>query len=109
VNTWPGGISKTGIDALLLKVMGRGKDSEAAPLVDAIKVLRKIGENPGYLAENEPCCGGILHYMGLQEDFAKHSHQVNEKLKSRGVKKIIGIVPSCTYTLRKLMADVTRV
>jgi dimethylglycine catabolism B len=98
---------KLGFDAAgtFLKVMGRGKDTEAAPLVDAIKVLRKIGENPAYLAENEPCCGAILHFMGLQEDFAAHSRQVYEKLQSLGVKTVIGIVPSCTYALRKLMAD----
>jgi Fe-S oxidoreductase len=82
----------------------RGDD--AGPLVDAIKVLRKMGENPGYLAEDEPCCGGVLHYMGLQKDFAGHARGVNDKLKSRGIKKIIGMVPSCTYTLRKLMAEV---
>jgi Fe-S oxidoreductase len=100
---------KLGIDAsgAFLKVMGRGKDSGAEPLVDAMKILNKLGESPGYLAENEPCCGGILHYMGLQKDFAQHGKQVYDQLKSKGVKRIIGIVPSCTYTLRKLLADAT--
>lgn len=100
---------KLGIDAsgAFLKVMGRGKNSTAEPLVDAIKILNKLGINPGYLAENEPCCGGILHYAGLQKDFSQYGQQVYTRLKSKGVKRIVGIVPSCTYTLRKLLADVT--
>jgi Fe-S oxidoreductase len=85
------------------KVMARGEDSEAEPLEDAVKVLRTLGVQFGYLAEEEPCCGGLLHYIGLQGDFAKNAQGVYEKLKSHGVKRIIGIVPSCTYTLRSLI------
>jgi dimethylglycine catabolism B len=95
---------KMGLDGLFLKMMGRGS-KEAQPLLDAVKVLRKLGQDPGYLAENEPCCGGLLHYMGLKSEFARHSLNVREKLNARGVRKIIGIVPSCTYTLRNLMTE----
>ena len=96
---------KIGLDGLFLKMMGRGGGKEAQPLLDAVKVLRKLGHDPGYLAENEPCCGGLLHYMGLKGEFAQHSLRVSEKLNASGVKKIIGIVPSCTYTLRNLITD----
>jgi Fe-S oxidoreductase len=96
---------KLGLDGMFLKVMGRGGKEDGQPLKDAIKVLRKLGLNPAYLAEEEPCCGGLLHYMGAREEFTRHAGQVSEKLKSRGVKKIISIVPSCTYTLRNLMSD----
>lgn len=85
------------------KVMARGEDSEAEPLEDAVKVLRTLGVRFGYLAEEEPCCGGLLHYIGLQKDFARNAKDVYQKLKSHGVKRIIGIVPSCTYTLRSLI------
>ena len=98
---------KVGLDAggMFLKVMGKGGDQDAQPLVSAVKVLRKLGLDIGYLAEDEPCCGGILYYMGRQEEFNQHARKVQATLKSKNVKEIIGLVPSCVYTLRKLMAD----
>ena len=98
---------KLGIDAagIYRKVMARGDDAHAQPLRDAVKVLRNLGVTFGYLAEEEPCCGGLLHYIGLHSEFAKHAQDVYSKMKSRGVTRIIGIVPSCTYTLRRLIPD----
>ena len=85
--------------------MSRGSDADAQPLRDAVKVLNSIGLSIGYLAEEEPCCGGLLHYAGLHEEFARHAQQVYDRFKSLGVRQIIGLVPSCTYTLRQLIAD----
>jgi Fe-S oxidoreductase len=98
---------KLGLDGVFLKVVGRGGEADGQPLRDAVKVLKKLGESPGYLAEEEPCCGGLLHYIGLHEEFIRHSQSTAEKLKARGVKTIIGLVPSCTYTLRNLMTEAT--
>ena len=99
---------KLGVDAtgLLRKVISRGDDSQANPLRDAVKVLNKLGIEFGYLAEDEPCCGGLLHYIGMQKDFASHAQGVYARLKSKGVKRIISIIPSCTYTLRELIPNV---
>ncbi len=97
---------KLGIDAagIYRKMMGgRGEDG-AEVLRDAVKVLQRVGVSVGYLADDEPCCGGILHYMGLEKDFTQHAKQVSGELKSRKVSHIVGIVPSCTYTLRNLVA-----
>jgi len=98
---------KLGIDAagILRKVRGKGSDTQAKPLRDAVKILNHLGLDFGYLAEYEPCCGGLLNYIGLHTEFAQHARQVHDKLKSRGVKQVIGIVPSCTYTLRNLMPN----
>ena len=98
---------KLGIDAagIFRKVMTRGSDADTQPLRDAVKVLSNLGVKFGYLAEEEPCCGGLLHYIGLHQEFAKNAQEVYDRLKSRGVKRIIGIVPSCTYTLRNLIAN----
>jgi Fe-S oxidoreductase len=100
---------KMGLDAagMFLKVVSKGGDKDAQPLKDAINVLHKIGIDPGYLAEEEPCCGGILHYIGMKDEFAKRSEHVYGILKTKGVKNIIGMVPSCTYTLKKLMSENT--
>ncbi len=98
---------KLGIDAsgIYRKVMARGSDADAQPLRDAVKVLDSLGVKFGYLADDEPCCGGLLHFIGLHKEFAKHAQEVYASLKSRGVKRIIGIVPSCTYTLRNLIPN----
>jgi Fe-S oxidoreductase len=85
------------------KVAGRGGDAEAQPLIDAVNVLKALGVEFAYLGEDEPCCGGLLHYIGLEQDFAKNANEIYKKLKSKGVKRIIGIVPSCTYSLRDLI------
>ena len=98
---------KLGIDAsgIYRKVMARGSGADAQPLRDAVKVLDSLGVKFGYLADEEPCCGGLLYFIGLHKEFAKHAQEVYARLKSRGVKRIIGIVPSCTYTLRNLIPD----
>jgi len=98
---------KLGLDGILLKMVGRQGKEEGAPLKEAIKVLRRLGINPAYLAEEEPCCGALLHFMGASEEFKDRAGRVNAKLSSRGVTKLISIVPSCTYTLKKLMTSAT--
>lgn len=97
---------KLGIDGagIYSKMMGRGGDSEAQPLKAAVKVLAGLGIKFGYLGEAEPCCGGLLYYIGRHKDFARHSQAVYDSLKAQGVRQIIGMVPSCTATLRNLVA-----
>ena len=96
---------KMGLDGMFMKMVGGSGKEDGQPLIDAVKVLQKLGLTFGYLAEDEPCCGGILHYMGEKTTFGSYSKEVYAKLKSKGVKQIISIVPSCTYTLKKLMSD----
>ncbi len=84
------------------KVSARGSDADIQPLIAAVKVLSKLGVEFGYLAEDEPCCGAPLYYIGLHKDFAQNAEKAYQKLKSLGVKRVIGIVPSCTYALRNL-------
>jgi Fe-S oxidoreductase len=96
---------KLGIDLAQMFRWLAAKDSNSAaqPLLDVVKVLKGLGVEFGYLAEDEPCCGGILHYIGLEEDFVQNAQNLYKNLKSRGVRKVIGIVPSCTYTLAELV------
>ncbi|MFC1953081.1 (Fe-S)-binding protein [Chloroflexota bacterium] len=98
---------KLGVDAagIFRRVVSRGKDNEVPALTDAVKVLNYLGVKFGYLADDEPCCGGILYYMGLHKEFGKNAGQVYERLKSHGVKRIISIIPSCTYTLSHLIPN----
>ena len=100
---------RLGIDAagVYRRLMARGSDADAQPLRDAVRVLSNLGVKFGYLADEEPCCGGLLYYIGLHKQFAQHAQETYDRLKSRGIKRIIGIVPSCTYTLRHLIPNST--
>ena len=84
------------------RVLSRGTATEAPPLEAAIKVLRKLGIEPGYLAEEEPCCGAPLYQAGLHQKFTDNALQAYQKLKSAGVKQVVSIVPYCTNTLQRL-------
>lgn len=84
------------------RVLSSSGENGVKPLEAAVKVLRNLGIRPGYLAEVEPCCGAPLFQAGLQENFAENARQAYQKLKSSGVKKIIGVVPYCTHALSKL-------
>jgi heterodisulfide reductase subunit B len=83
-------------------VFSHKTEDRVKPLAAAVKVLRKLGIQPGYLAENEPCCGAPLYQSGLQTKFAENACRAYRTLKSAGVNQIIGIVPYCTHTLQKL-------
>ena len=83
-------------------VISSGSEDEVKPLEAAIKVLRKMGIQPGYLAENEPCCGAPLNHAGFQGKFAENARRAYAALKISGAKRIIGIVPYCTHALKKL-------
>jgi len=72
------------------------------PLRCSVEVLQKTGMEFGYLSEEEPCCAGPLYYAGFHREFATRAAVTYQTFKERGVKRIIGIVPSCTYTLREL-------
>jgi Cysteine-rich domain len=84
------------------KVLSGSLEAEVEPLVAAVKVMRKLGIDPGYMAENEPCCGAPLHHAGLQTRFAENARRAYEKIKASGARRLIGIVPYCTHALVKL-------
>jgi Fe-S oxidoreductase len=98
---------RSGLDIanLYSKLTAKDKHAEGEVLIDAVKVLRNLGIDFGYLGEEEPCCGGLLHYAGMEQDFINNSHKLYDKLESLGVKRIISIVPSCTYTLKNLITQ----
>ena len=83
-------------------VLSRSGESQVKPLEAAVKVLRNLGIRPGYLAEQEPCCGAPLFQAGLQDNFAENARRAYQTLKNSGVKKIIGVVPYCTHALARL-------
>jgi heterodisulfide reductase subunit B len=84
------------------RVLSKGSAAEVPPLEAAIKVLRKLGIEPSYLAEEEPCCGAPLYQAGLHQKFTENARQAYQKLKSAGVRKVISVVPYCTNALQRL-------
>jgi dimethylglycine catabolism B len=91
--------------AIYRKMTAIDRESDGRPLRDAVNVLKKLGVEFGYLGDEEPCCGGPLYFFGLRKEFADRSMQLYNKLKKMKVRRIIGVVPSCTHTLRRLVAD----
>lgn len=87
------------------KLTSGGKNDDGKPLEAAVRVLERLGVEFAYLGEEEPCCGGLLHYAGMAGEFDTQAQNTVKKLKSLGVKRLISIVPSCTYTLKTLYAD----
>lgn len=96
---------KLGLDlgSVYMNLFTMGKTVDDRPLKDMVKVLKKLGVEFGYMADDEPCCGAALHFIGLETKFAQNAQRVREQLETSGVEKIISVVPSCTYALRTLI------
>jgi Fe-S oxidoreductase len=90
------------LPSIYSRVLAKGADTEAQPLKAAVKVLQNFGIRPGYLADDEPCCGAPLFHAGLRKEFARNARQSYQSLKSFGVKRVIGMVPSCTHAMLNL-------
>jgi Fe-S oxidoreductase len=97
---------RMGVDvaSMYTKVLARDAGSDSGVLRDAVSVLKYLGVDIAYLGENEPCCGAPLYHMGLQTEFTANAEKAVARFRSMGVRKIIGIVPSCTHALRTLFA-----
>jgi Fe-S oxidoreductase len=83
------------------KIINRVRHTDN-PLLSAVEVLRKMDIDIGYLGEEEPCCSAPLYYAGFQGEFAAQAEKTQAILKEKGITKIIGMVPSCTFALRTL-------
>ena len=90
------------LPAIYSNVLSRGGETEVKPLEAAVKVLRNLDIQPGYMAKNEPCCGAALYQSGLHSSFAENARKAYRTLKDAGVKQVVGIVPYCTHALQKL-------
>ncbi len=97
---------KLGVDvaAIYTKVLARDEGGDSGVLRDAVSVLKYLGIETGYLGMDEPCCGAPLYHMGLRNEFAANAAKAVARFRSQGVRKIVSIVPSCTYALRTLFA-----
>ena len=91
------GINLTNVTA---KVTASKDDPYTPVLVSAISILRKLGIEPGYLQEKEPCCGSPMYYAGFEDDYAENAEKNYKLFKSLNVKKLISVVPACTAALK---------
>jgi len=101
---------KLGLDlgSVYVKTATGSMAGDARPLVDMVTVLKKLGVEFGYLAEDEPCCGAPLHFIGLESKFAKNAVSVQKQFEEFGVERVISAVPSCTFALRTLIPQHTK-
>lgn len=96
---------KAGLDlpGITAKVSGATvRDRYTKVLTHSVKILQKLGLDIGYMYEKEPCCGSPLYYAGFVDEYSNHANENFEKFKSAGVKKIIGLIPACTSSLRDI-------
>jgi Fe-S oxidoreductase len=96
-------LNKQGINPgdFLGKIINRIRRADN-PLSSAVQVLRRMDIECGYLGEEEPCCAAPLYYAGFQGEFSAQAEKTQALLKEKGITKIIGMVPSCTFALRTL-------
>jgi fumarate reductase (CoM/CoB) subunit B len=58
-------------------------------LQSAIRLLRKVGIDPVYFADDEICCGEPLLRLGNEKEFIKNATDFVELCRIRGVKEVI--------------------
>lgn len=71
-------------------------------LAGILSALRRAGQEPAYLYENEPYSGVLLYDLGLEAEIAPHVRKVYQQLKNRGVRQVITVDPHTTYMLREV-------
>ena len=64
--------------------------------------LSRLGYEVGYLYENEPYSGVLLHDLGLEEFVRPHVERVFGMFKDHGIQRVICVDPHTTYMLREV-------
>ncbi len=64
----------------------------------AVRVLRRLGEDPSLALPSPPCCGYPLDAAGLDDAFAAHARRVADALASFEEVSCLG--PACAWTLQ---------
>lgn len=90
------GIYTVGINALW---GGINRKYEKA-LQDAVRVLRGLRIEVGYLFEEEPPSGVALHTYGLLREFKEHANRVHRRLKELGIKRVVTLDPIVATAFR---------
>jgi Fe-S oxidoreductase len=94
------GVDLPSITARVSRVTVRDRYTKV--LSRSVKILQKLGLDVAYMYEKEPCCGSPLYYAGFVDEYRARANENFQKFKSAGIKKIIGIIPACTASLRDI-------
>ena len=110
-------LSRKGLDRLVNlgnRVAGEALVSLKAKRDDTTKIkgqqilqgisaaLSSLGVDAGYLDENEPYSGVLLHDLGLEELVRPHARKVYALFKQRGVRRVICLDPHTAYMLKEV-------
>ena len=94
------------VSGITAKVLCYGKDDPYSEiLINGVQVLQKLGVKINYLGKGEPCCGSPLYYAGFVHDYKKNARSIYDTLQSCNARKIIGMIPACTYSLKRSLSD----
>ena len=67
----------------------------------AIFILERLGiDYAGIYNREQFCCGLPLYSFGFLSEFSEYAEMVKKNLS--GIKKVIALCPSCTYTLKSI-------
>lgn len=78
------------------------KDKGEKTLRGIATALALVGHKVGYLYEDEPYSGVLLHDLGLTDFVGPHAERVYKIFKDKGVKKVICVDPHTTNMLREV-------
>jgi glycolate oxidase iron-sulfur subunit len=72
------------------------------PYQDALKGISTLLRDVKYDPNMDTYSGILLYELGLEREFEDHANMVHERLKKKGIKKLVTIDPHTTYALSVL-------
>ncbi|MEM4067807.1 MAG: (Fe-S)-binding protein [Candidatus Micrarchaeaceae archaeon] len=71
-------------------------------LQNIYKMTSRVGDDIGYLYEDEPYSGSILYELGFMDEFKTYGSKMYELFKTKNVEQIVTVDPHTTNTLSNL-------
>lgn len=71
----------------------------------AVQVLQRAGVKVGYLFEDDACCGGRMHQMGMQEDFEAAAKANIRHFDAVSADYIVTPCGDCYHALKRRYAE----
>ncbi|MCG8567991.1 MAG: (Fe-S)-binding protein, partial [Desulfobacterales bacterium] len=94
----------------MIRMMARNEDEirfqGKKALGGIAKALNSVGIRPGFLYDDEPYSGALLHDLGLEGQILPHVRQVCRTFLDHGVKTIITVDPHTTHMLKLIFPTI---
>lgn len=74
-------------------------------LTRIVMLLRRSGNDVGYLYDDDMYSGVLLYDMGLDDEFQEHAKKVFRRFRELGVKNLITVDPHTTHVMRDVYKE----